>query len=251
MARVLLCFFMVLSCMACRKDSVLTKSDTCSAFVSQEAENYFRSSAQDFAYLEISNNPDHFGYNLFKIEEHTINYFLGKLSAIYQKAIDSTDVLHDMIFKYAVQNTNQRLSLKSIIVMFNSNSTVLAEIHSNEATYSEPFLNKMKNEYWLYPKTYNSMYTKVNFISEVPFNVGYIESNVKELDEVNAVYLDSYGGNAHTIVHSKDGIDDIFIFKHGWGDCMAGCFYHHYWKIKVSENCSVELLEEYGDELPE
>jgi hypothetical protein len=33
-----------------------------------------------------------------------------------------------------------------------------------------------------------------------------------------------------------------------WGDCPAGCIYEHFWVFRV-EGASVELLEDYGDQV--
>ena len=56
----------------------------------------------------------------------------------------------------------------------------------------------------------------------------------------------------HTI---GDG-DDItlhelgwYTFKHGWGDCPAGCLYSHYWEIRIEGGTAI-IVQEWGDDMP-
>ncbi|MBN2031417.1 hypothetical protein JW824_14380 [bacterium] len=40
-----------------------------------------------------------------------------------------------------------------------------------------------------------------------------------------------------------------YIFCIGWGDCMAGCMYSHYWEYIVYPYSAVQFIKEYGDPL--
>ena len=40
-----------------------------------------------------------------------------------------------------------------------------------------------------------------------------------------------------------------YLYRKGWGDCPAGCEYHHYWDIQVT-NGTVTLLRSWGDDVP-
>lgn len=42
-----------------------------------------------------------------------------------------------------------------------------------------------------------------------------------------------------------------FTFSLGWGDCPAGCIYHHFWRFHVFRDGRVLLADEYGDPLSE
>lgn len=37
-----------------------------------------------------------------------------------------------------------------------------------------------------------------------------------------------------------------YSFEYGWGDCPAGCAYHHYWDLVVNDG-TAELVADYGD----
>lgn len=39
-----------------------------------------------------------------------------------------------------------------------------------------------------------------------------------------------------------------YLYTHGWGDCLAGCPFHHQWVIAVL-NGEVRIIEEYGDQV--
>jgi len=40
----------------------------------------------------------------------------------------------------------------------------------------------------------------------------------------------------------------LYTFRLAWGDCPSGCIYEHFWVFRV-EGASVELLEDYGDQV--
>lgn len=40
------------------------------------------------------------------------------------------------------------------------------------------------------------------------------------------------------------------IYSIGWGDCLAGCIYRHYWEFLVYYDCSVEFVGEFGSSIP-
>lgn len=42
--------------------------------------------------------------------------------------------------------------------------------------------------------------------------------------------------------------DSTYLFRRAWEDCPAGCIYEHIWIFRVTGE-TVELLEEYGDNL--
>jgi hypothetical protein len=37
-----------------------------------------------------------------------------------------------------------------------------------------------------------------------------------------------------------------YTFKHGWGDCIAGCAFRHYWDFTVTDGVA-QLVSEHGD----
>jgi len=40
-----------------------------------------------------------------------------------------------------------------------------------------------------------------------------------------------------------------YTFKHGWGDCLAGCIYNHYWEIQIQDGVAT-VVQEWGDDVP-
>jgi hypothetical protein len=40
-----------------------------------------------------------------------------------------------------------------------------------------------------------------------------------------------------------------YVYAQGWGDCLMGCMYHHYWEFQVTGGV-VTLLRSWGAELP-
>jgi hypothetical protein len=47
-----------------------------------------------------------------------------------------------------------------------------------------------------------------------------------------------------------DGAGYVVTVTIGWGDCPAGCIYHHAWVYAVSGTGRVDLVSESGDEEP-
>jgi len=50
-------------------------------------------------------------------------------------------------------------------------------------------------------------------------------------------------GDGDDIISSQVG---YYTFKHGYGDCLSGCLYEHFWEFRV-DGGSVTLLAEYDD----
>lgn len=43
----------------------------------------------------------------------------------------------------------------------------------------------------------------------------------------------------------------LFDFTWGWDDCPAGCYYGHFWRVRVAPDDSASFVEEWGTPLPE
>lgn len=53
-------------------------------------------------------------------------------------------------------------------------------------------------------------------------------------------------GDGHDITYEKKNGKDLFTFTLKWGDCPAGCIYHHSWHFLVTDNYSVEYMGSSG-----
>jgi hypothetical protein len=65
-------------------------------------------------------------------------------------------------------------------------------------------------------------------------------------EQVEGVLLadpDFFFGDGDDIFSQQTG---IYTFKKGWGDCLAGCPFEHFWELSVKGDV-VELIDEYGD----
>lgn len=57
-------------------------------------------------------------------------------------------------------------------------------------------------------------------------------------------------GDGNDIEMLNYSVDEITLtYSFGWGDCLAGCIYRHYWEFTIDENCEVVFEGEYGTPL--
>jgi hypothetical protein len=78
-------------------------------------------------------------------------------------------------------------------------------------------------------------------------------------EPLHPVVLGALYAEVESVIQSEanglvgDGDDIIatevghYTFKHGWGDCPAGCLKEHFWVYTVQDGL-VELIDEHGDE---
>jgi hypothetical protein len=93
-------------------------------------------------------------------------------------------------------------------------------------------------------------YHCADLITPDHYNLGPI---IKSIEKIPGVYYVLAGGYIGEYDDMSDSIynDHIqFTYKHGWGDCPAGCIYHRYWKFNVYFNCDVEFAGSYGNFIP-
>lgn len=100
------------------------------------------------------------------------------------------------------------------------------------------------------PIPFNEDYM-VNIYSVKPYNTYALSNNFLSTGEFNSYEPNSLLGDASSINYRIENNLRIYIYRLGWGDCEVGCMNNHYWEISIDENNSVNLLNEYGDPLPE
>lgn len=70
----------------------------------------------------------------------------------------------------------------------------------------------------------------------------YLAGEYTRLEGVRYAEPNGPGGDGDDISSTQVG---YYTFKHGFGDCPAGCIYEHFWDFYVSGG-SVTLVDEYG-----
>ena len=66
------------------------------------------------------------------------------------------------------------------------------------------------------------------------------------VDGVTSAETNDVGGDGDDITLHEPG---WYTFKHGWGDCPAGCLHNHYWEILI-EGGTATVVQEWGDDVP-
>lgn len=234
----------------CRKDPAPPNYLTCSCYVDSSSTQYFFNEQYDFAYQEISNDPNHPGYEEIILDPETVYYYLGRLSAIYQSAKDTIGSLHDMLFKYKVHNHGSgKPVLNTLTVKFTDSSSLRNELMNQLGYTSNNLLNEVYTVYG-FNSFYFSQFNETVIMSGTNFyNVQATKNLLEGIPEIEQVELSYNFIDGNVITHQKIGEVDEFIFDYGWGDCPSGCFAHHYWKVQVDKQCKVNLVTEYGNEL--
>ena len=236
---------------SCRKDAVeVPKGDECPCFIDATAQDYFRNDSEGLAYQEIVSDVSHDGYNEIELDEETVQFYLCRLSAIYQSAIDTSSEVHNMIFKYHVHQ-GERVMLDELVLKFTDSSSLYYQLIDDPAGTDNVFLNELYSLHDFNPAYHSETNYSVIIKSQENYNVRLIIETLEEDPNIINVYPSLYFLDGESITYTKYDEYVEFIFGFGWGDCPSGCFAHHYWTIRVDNSYNVELIDEFGDELPE
>ena len=76
-----------------------------------------------------------------------------------------------------------------------------------------------------------------------PLHSGNLAGLFAELDDVLIAEADGIGGDGDDIIRHDAS---WYTFKHGWGDCPAGCILNHYWDVHLQGDTAV-VEDEWGD----
>ncbi len=235
---------------SCRRDPLLPISQNCDAMIDSASTAYFLEDAKKMAADLIAADPNHAGYNQVILDHESETFFLSKLSTIYQSGIDTNSALHDIIFNYKIHYITGSPALKEMTIKFSDSLGLRNEFLTQPGNTTNTFLNQLYNDYGYTEYQSNSYNNNVHVFGSEHHNMNYISRKLKEDDEIIEVYESQYFLDGNSISYIPGYYDD-FIFDYGFGDCPSGCTGHHYWKIRVDYNCNVELVEEWGAELPE
>lgn len=226
--------------------------DTCQIgekYINPYSSAYFLEDAEQLTYQLVSNDSTHVDFNKIALNQDAVNCTLGKLSAIYTTASNTTGPIHQMLNKWNVHVTN-RFILSSFSMKFTTTTGLYDELITNPGNTSNAFLNELYNDYGFKSISKTSGENTLSMGSLKNHNVRYIKQELQDIEGISNVFLNRYILDGSAIEHFSYPDHDIFIFDYAWGQCMTGCLSHHFWKVKVDAQCTVSLVEEYGDELP-
>lgn len=90
-------------------------------------------------------------------------------------------------------------------------------------------------------------------IFEKPYHPARLVERVRSELGVQEVEGNLLFGDGNDITyHATAPTYNTYTFKMGWGDCVSGCVYKHYWEFTVApseEILTVKLEKEYGSDL--
>lgn len=84
-------------------------------------------------------------------------------------------------------------------------------------------------------------------ISSKPLNLLALKNFFKKIDGVLDAGPDGLIGDGNDIVFNYSRANKIYTFVIGWGDCLAGCMFKHYWEVAVTPDERVRFIKQYGD----
>jgi hypothetical protein len=239
----------VLTIFSCRKDKVLDTCQIGEKQINPYSSAYFLEDAEQLTYQLISTDSNHVDFNKIELNQDAVNCTLGKLSAIYNTAAKTSGALQDVLNKWNVHVTN-RTTLSSFSMKFEDTTGLYQELINNLGNASNAFINELYNKYGFKSISAASSENILSLSSLKNHNIRFIQQRLLEIDEISNVYINRNPLDGSAIEHFPYPDHDIFIFDYAWGQCMTGCLSHHFWKVKVDAQCTVYLVDEYGDELP-
>lgn len=86
-------------------------------------------------------------------------------------------------------------------------------------------------------------------ISPRPLNLLALKNLFKKIDGVIDAAPDGLIGDGNDIIFNYARSNRVYTFILGWGDCLAGCMFSHYWDVAVTFDEKVRFIKEYGDPL--
>lgn len=239
----------VLTMFSCRKDKVLDTCQICEKQINPYSSAYFLEDAEQLTYQLVSTDSNHVDFNKIELNQDVVNCTLGKLSAIYNTTVKTSGALQDVLNKWNVHVTN-RTTLSRFSMKFDDTTGLYQELITNLGNTSNAFINELYHEYGFKSISAASGENILSLSSLKNHNIRFIQQQLLAIDEISNVYINRNPLDGSAIEHFPYPDHDIFIFEYAWGQCMTGCIFNHYWKVKVDQNCAVSLVEEYGSALP-
>ncbi len=172
----------------------------------------------------------------------------------------STRILNALISVYNVTNIPERdevidsfdvhtylnPSLTSFSVKADSNEVWMQNIKNGIAPTSNIIVDNLIN---IYSLTLDGYYTfgsttahRIRFKSDNNLNLKPLTLEFFNVPGVHNSTVSSYPGDGNDIEVSLHSGYVKLIYKHGYGDCMAGCLHSDFFIFKVYDDCSVEFI---------
>lgn len=250
MRQIFLFSLLFLGVLSCRKDIGIPPEKICEDKVTAVTELYFEQDVNLLVFNKMISDSVLHSTSNYELNPLLKNKVLAKLSAIHYHAANNPGTpIYDVIFNYKVHKWKGYIP-HTIVLNFNNEpdlNTFLARIESEE-DITTSFIKENMVSHTYINSFYSSLYLKSTEALDLMSMKFDLESTYPE---INYTWLSWLGIDGNNITHESDGPNDYFTFDYGWGDCPSGCFGHHFWKIKVDANCNVELIEEWGNPLPE
>ena len=188
MKKLFIIFGIVISTVACRKDSTPTFCDNCESQINTYSSAYFLKDAEALTYKMISQASTHLGYDKVGLDPSTVNCYLGKLSAIYNACHNSTGSFNQMLNKWAV-HVGPHIIMNGFSIKFTDTLGLKLEFITNPGKTSNVFLNELYNDYG-FKSISETWYPDQVYVSSMKNNnVRYIKDRLLESSEIEAVYL--------------------------------------------------------------
>jgi hypothetical protein len=239
-----------LAFISCRKDEK-PFYDECSSEISVSTELRFEKDIKAFAIERLAADSS-IGYTknpLFRPEMSI--YILGKLSAIFNAAVDPKSPLYAPIFEYQIHK--QFGYYTQLIGVSLESDSLTYQIYLHPESIENPVLRDMLDNKG-FVVSHMSAIGPNDFVvlkSEKEYVQQHFVSRLLQEPDIDTAFtgltlINDYNDITYTWTESYDE----FTFIYGMGDCPAGCTEFHYWQIRVDKNCNVTLVDEYGDPLP-
>jgi hypothetical protein len=178
------------------------------------------------------------------LRERILGSLLAVFNATSLPARDSVTVCYNI-------HTWPVPAMNSVIVSVDSSEAWVQQVAIGEYPTDNDAFNALYDEYGLSYGEYYDWSFGHAFVLNSPANLN-LEALSILLEEIPGVfYADINGmfGDGNDIQVEMMDSDVILEYEMAWGDCFAGCMMHHYWKFRVEEDCSVEFVTSWGDEV--
>src|SRR5690606_22742427 len=119
----------------------------CECEINEESKSFFGKDAQYLAVDFVQSDSTLPEYGEMMISQEFTQFYLGKLSAIYNEAKDSSSEIHDVLFKYEVHSTPDRRLNQLSIVFTPEDLTIKNQFSSTPGQTDNAVLNDIYNVY--------------------------------------------------------------------------------------------------------
>jgi hypothetical protein len=183
-----------------------------------------------------------------KIEPNLTNSYLKALLAIYNATLLPS---RDTVVYFQIHTAYP--DMNTFLITGDTSASWMHDFKNNIFPTSNSTINNLVTQYALQKVNYTTLsntqgYHLVSFITDSCWNLYALSQKFMSIQGVLGA-----GSNVFPLDAGADIFDSInpnFIqltYRVKWGDCLAGCIYHHDWVFKVYSDCSVEFVGSFGN----